>query len=110
MALLFCKEFCGVVAVFVFVDDDVLGGGDKAVLYSAISAETLLIGSGVEETNIERLVFLQFGQEYCVGARVCVIVVFAVAGKAAEEDTLVFTIPMVNGQHYETLVDAPCVG
>ena len=110
MALLFGEEFGCVVAVFVFVDDDVLGRRDEAVLYAAVAAETLLIGPSVEETNVERVVFLQLGQEDGVGVRVGVVVVLAVAGEAAEEDALVLAVPMVDGQHDEALVDAPSVG
>ena len=61
MALLFGEEFGGVVAVLVFVDDDVFGRWDKAVLYATISAEAFLVGSCMEESYIEWLVLLQFG-------------------------------------------------
>ena len=110
MALLFGKEFGGIFAVGGFVDDDVLGRGDEAVLYAAVAAEAFLVSAGVEEADVEGVVFLQFGQEDGVGVGVGVVVVFAVAGEAAEEDTLVFAVPVVDGQHDEPLVDAPGVG
>ena len=64
----------------------------------------------MEETDIERVVFLQLGQEDGVGVRVGIVVVFAVAGQSAKEDTLVFAVPMVDGEHDKTLVDTPGVG
>ena len=39
-----------------------------------------------------------------------VVVVLAVAREAAEEDALVFAVPVVDGEHDEALVDAPGVG
>ena len=110
VALFFGEEFGGVVSVFVFVDDYMLGCRYEAVLYTAISAEALLVGAGMEESYIERVVFLQFGQKYGIGVRVGVVVVLAVACQASEEDPLVFAVPMVDGEHDEALVYAPCVG
>ena len=109
MALFFGEELGYVFSVLVFVDDDVFGCGDKAVLDAAVAAKAFLIGPSVEETDVERVVFLQFGQEDGIGVRVGIVVVFAVAGEAAEEYALVFAIPMVDGQHDKTLVDAPGV-
>lgn len=37
MTLLFGKQLCGVFPILVFVDDDVLRGGNKAVLYAAVT-------------------------------------------------------------------------
>ena len=110
MALLFGEELGGVVAVLVFVDDDMLGRGDKTVLYAAIPTEALLISACVEETDVERLVFLQFGQEDGIGMGVGIVVVLTVTGESAEEHPLVFAIPVVDGKHDETLVDTPSVG
>ena len=110
VALFLCKQFGNVFAVLVLVDDDVLWRRDEAVLDATIAPETLLIGTGVEETDIERVVFLQLGQEDGVGVRVGIVLVFAVAGQSAKEDTLVFAVPMVDGEHDKTLVDTPGVG
>lgn len=55
MALLFGEELGGVAALFVLVDDDMLWGGYEAVLYAAIAAYRFLVGSGVEESDVERL-------------------------------------------------------
>ena len=110
VALLFGEEFGDVFAVLVFVDDDVLGCGNEAVLYATVTAEALLVGSRVEEADVERVVFLQLGQEDGVGMGVGVVVVFAVACEAAEEDALVLAVPVIDRQHDETLVDAPGIG
>ena len=110
VALFLCKQFGNVFAVLILVDDDVLWSRDEAVLDAAVAPETLLIGTGVEETDIERVVFLQLGQENGIGVRVGIVVVFAVAGQSAKEDTLVFAVPMVDGEHDKTLVDTPGVG
>ena len=110
VALLFGEEFGDVFAILVLVDNDVLGRGDEAVLYAAVAAEAFLVGAGVEEADVEGVVFLQLGEEDGVGVGVGVVVVFAVAGEAAEEDALVFAVPVVDGQHDEPLVDAPGVG
>lgn len=110
VALFFGEEFCGVVAVLVFVDDDVFWGGDEAMLDTAVAAEAFLVGAGVEEADIEGFVFLELWEEDGVGVGVGVVVVFAVAGQTAEKDALVFAVPVVDRQHDEALVDAPSVG
>jgi len=58
VALFFGKKLGDVFAVLVFVDDDVFGRGDEAMLDAAIAAKAFLIGAGVEEPYVEGLVFL----------------------------------------------------
>lgn len=58
VALLFGEKFGGVVAIFIFVDDDVFGCRNEAVLNAAIAAQAFLIGAGVEESDVKRLVWL----------------------------------------------------
>ena len=63
MALFFGKEFGGVVAIFVFVDDDVFRCRNEAMLNAAVPSEALLVCAGMEEADVEWLVLLQFGED-----------------------------------------------
>ena len=110
MALLFGEKFSDIIAILVFVDNDVLGRRDEAVLDAAIAAKAFLVGSGMEETDVERVVLLEFGEEDSVGMRVGIVVVLTVASQATKEHSLVLAVPVVDGEHDETLVDTPCVG
>ena len=110
MALLFGEKFSDIVAILVFVDNDVLGRRDEAVLDAAIAAKAFLVGSGMEKTDVERVVLLEFGEEDGVGVGIGIVVVLTVAGQAAKEHTLVLAVPVVDGEHDEALVDAPGIG
>lgn len=83
MALLFGEKFSDIVAILVFVNNDVLGRRDEAVLDTAIAAKAFLVGSGMEETDVERVVLLEFWEEDGVGMRVGIVVVLTVASQAA---------------------------
>ena len=58
MALFLGEEFGDILTVLVLVDDDVLGGWDKAVLDTAVAAKAFLVGAGVKEADIEWVVLL----------------------------------------------------
>ena len=49
--------------------------GDEAVLDAAVAADALLVGTRVEESDVERFVLLQLRQEDGVGMGVGVVVV-----------------------------------
>ncbi len=80
------------------------------MLDAAEAAERLLIGSRMEQADVLRIALFQFGQENGVRVALRIVEIFAVAGQSAEEDPLIFLIPIVDGQHDVALVDAPCVG
>ena len=112
VGLLLAEELGGVVPVRGLVDDDVLGGGLEAVLDAAVAGDGLLVGSGVEEADVQglRVVRGDLREEDGVGVLLGVVVVLAVAGEASEEDSLVGLVPLVDGQEDELLLDAPDVG
>ena len=109
---LFFGEQAGVVFVVVLVpvDDDVFGGRNQTVLDAAEAAVRLLIGSRMEEADILRIPRFELGQEDRVDVRFRVVEIFAVAGQAAQQHTLVFFVPVVDRQHDVALVDAPRIG
>ena len=109
---LFFGEQAGVVFVVVLVpvDDDVFGGRNQTVLDAAEAADRLLIGSRMEEADILRIPRFELGQEDRVDVRFRVVEIFAVAGQAAQQHTLVFFVPVVDRQHDVALVDAPRIG
>ncbi len=95
---LFFGEQAGVVFVVVLVpvDDDVFGGRNQTVLDAAEAADRLLIGSRMEEADILRIPRFELGQEDRVDVRFRVVEIFAVAGQAAQQHTLVFFVPVVD--------------
>ena len=64
----------------------------------------------MEKTDVLRVARFEFGQEDGVGVRLGVVEILAVARQPAEEDALVLLVPVVDGKHDVTLVDAPRVG
>lgn len=109
---LFFGEQAGVVFVVVLVpvDDDVFGGRNQTVLDAAEAADRLLIGSRMEEADILRIPRFELGQKDRVDVRFRVVEIFAVAGQAAQQHTLVLLVPVVDRQHDVALVDAPRIG
>lgn len=83
VTLLFGKEFGGVFAVFVFVDDDHFRGWNQTVLNAAVTAQRFLVCAHVEESDVLFVVGLEFGHEHGVRVGFGVVVIFAVAGEAA---------------------------
>ena len=72
--------------LLVNVDEDMFGRGGEAVLNTTKATHRLLIGSRVEEANIERLgTLLQLGQKDRIGVRLATIKVLAIAGQTAKE-------------------------
>ena len=94
----------------VAVDDDVLRGGDQAVLDASEPAERLLVGSRVEESDVLRVPGFEFREEDGVRVALRVVEVLAVAGQSAQQHALVLLVPVVDGEHDVALVDAPGVG
>ena len=94
------------------VDDDVLGSWLEAVLDAAVAGDGLLVGSCVEESDVQglRVVRVDLREEDGVGVLLGVVVVLAVAGEASEEDSLVRLVPLVDRQEDEFLLDAPDIG
>ena len=112
VGLLLAEELGGVVPVGGLVDDNVLGSGLEAVLDAAVAGDGLLVGSCVEEADVQglRVVRVDLREEDGVGMLLGVVVVLAVAGEASEEDSLVRLVPLVYGQEDEFLLDAPDIG
>jgi len=89
------------------------------MLYSAVAAEGVLVGAGVEEPDVlDVFGTVAFGivggvdlrEEDGVQMRVGIVVIVAVAGETAHEDALVGFVSVVDGQDDELLVDGPGVG
>ena len=80
------------------------------MLDAAEAADRLLIGSRMEEADILRIPRFELGQEDRVDVRFRVVEIFAVAGQAAQQHTLVLLVPVVDRQHDVALVDAPRIG
>lgn len=98
------------VVVFVPVDDDMLRRRDQAVLNASETAQRLLVGSRVEESDVLGVPRFELGQEDGVGVALHVIEILAVAGEAAEENPLVLLVPVVYREHDVALVDPPRIG
>lgn len=112
MALLLGEEFRRPFSVLVFVQNDVFWLRNETMLYSSVACEAFLIGSGVEEADIERFFFVigVFRQEDGVGMCLCRVVILTVAGQTAEEHSLILVIPFVDRQKNEPLSYSPSVG
>ena len=61
MALFFGKQLCKILAIFVNINNYMFWRGDKAMLYSAVARQGILISAGMEQANILRFVVHKFG-------------------------------------------------
>ena len=71
-----------------------------------------MIGSRVEETNVERLFLIVgiLGKENSIGVRLSRIVVLTIASQTSEEYSLIFIVPFIYRQENKALSDTPSVG
>ena len=80
------------------------------MLDSSITGNRLLICSGMEKSDIERVSAVpDIRKEDGIGMSLRIVIILAVAGKTAEEHPVVFIIPLVDRQENKPLVKAPCV-
>ena len=107
--LAFDRRLARDLAIFVSVDEYVLGSGNEAVLYAAISPEGFLVGPGVEKANVEGFFVVDHRKKNLAGVGFGIIVVHAVAGKSAHVHFVIRIIPFVDGQQNILLVHSPGV-
>ena len=92
-ALLLLEESVIDLIVLGFANQDMPGGGDQAMVYSARSAQGFLVSAGMKEGQILSLPCFGHPGRGVVG--LCFVIIQAIAGYAPYIDPFVFRIPVV---------------
>jgi hypothetical protein len=90
VGLLLGKQFGKGFAVLVNINNNVLGSGNKAVLYAAVAAQRFLVSACMEKTNVLRFVFFQLREEHGILVGFSIVIIVTVARKPSKVNPLIF--------------------
>src|SRR5690348_13274130 len=95
--------------VLVIAHDHMLGSRDEAMLDAAVSAQLVLVSTGMKESDIERFSAVELGKEDLVDMLFGCVEVMAVTGKTSQVHLLVLAVPFIDGEHQKLFSYAPGV-
>src|SRR5690606_3140488 len=108
--LLLGKDPTAEISLLVPVDQYVFWMWDQAVLQSPESPYGLLIGTGIEKTDVQWLVLPELGKVDGIHVLLRVVIIVTVTGQPPKQDPFVFLVPAVDRQGDEPFADGPGIG